>query len=41
LTVRDHSLVFGIVLVASALVAIGGILADVVQAIIDPRLRHA
>ena len=41
LVLHDYSLVLGVVLVASALVAVGGMLADVLQAVIDPRLRHA
>ena len=41
LALHDYSLVLGVVLVASALVALGGVLADVLQAVIDPRMRHA
>ena len=41
LALRDYSLVLGVVLAASALVAVGGIFADVLQAVIDPRLRRA
>ncbi len=41
LLLRDHSLVLGVVLVASVMVAVGGILADVLQAAIDPRVRRA
>jgi peptide/nickel transport system permease protein len=38
---RDHPLVLGATVLASALVVIGGILADVLTAAIDPRLRRA
>jgi peptide/nickel transport system permease protein len=41
LLLRDYSLVLGAVLVASGLVAVGGVLADVLQAVIDPRVRRA
>lgn len=38
---HDYSLVLGVVLGASVVVAVGGILADVLHALIDPRMRHA
>ncbi|MEP7347708.1 MAG: ABC transporter permease [Gemmatimonadaceae bacterium] len=41
LGVRDYAMVLGVVLVTSALVAVGSILADVLHALFDPRLRRA
>jgi len=41
LVLHDYSLVLGVVLAASAVVAIGSILADLLHALIDPRMRHA
>jgi peptide/nickel transport system permease protein len=38
---RDHELVLAIVLLSSAFVVIGAILADLTQAVADPRLRDA
>ena len=38
---RDYALVSACVIVGSAMTAIGTLLADVVRALIDPRLRHA
>jgi len=38
---RDHQLVLAIVLLSSAFVVIGAILADLAQAVADPRLRDA
>ena len=38
---RDHHLVLAIVLLSSAFVVIGAILADLAQAVADPRLRDA
>ncbi|MFN8582376.1 MAG: ABC transporter permease [Gemmatimonadaceae bacterium] len=36
---RDFPLVLGVVMAASVLVAVGGLLADVMHAVIDPRVR--
>ncbi|MFN8571861.1 MAG: ABC transporter permease [Gemmatimonadaceae bacterium] len=36
---RDFPLVLGVVMAASVLVALGGILADILHAVIDPRVR--
>jgi len=39
-TGRDYPLVIGAVMVASLLVALGGVLADVAAAVADPRLTQ-
>jgi peptide/nickel transport system permease protein len=38
---RDYSLVLAVVIVTSALVSAGGILADLLHAFVDPRMRRA
>ena len=37
---RDHALVMAIVVMGSALVTLGSLLADVLYMVVDPRLRH-
>ena len=38
---RDYPLLMGTALLASALVVAGGLVADVLYALLDPRVRHA
>jgi peptide/nickel transport system permease protein len=38
---RDYPLLMGTALLASALVVAGGLLADLLYALLDPRVRHA